>query len=310
MGHIGGEIATIVFNVKDDAAEFLYKVDRQGIYSLRRFRLEDDKQKSEHMLNTVFLLRTPPLADYRHQSGALSLILLCSLTPAISKHLRPRRVRGAGREDVPVDLREHIGNILKSPASTASELQELFRQKFFLKSKIPIVLGNRSGRYALRYNAEQMPNPESRVRLKDSLDRFGTRSLSIDFRFTEEDARSVVRAHEALDHSLRASGKGHLEYWYPQEERLAAVLALASDGYHQVGTTRMRTSPRQGIVDSDCRVHGINNLFIASSSVFPTTGHANPTFPMVALAVRLAEYLVRLSQVGGRPPLNGRQGGN
>jgi choline dehydrogenase-like flavoprotein len=295
MGHIGGEIATIVFKVGDDATDFLYKVDAQGIYCLRRFRLDDDKQKSGHMLNTVFMLRTPPLADYRHQSGALSLIHLCALTPALRNYLRPGRMRGAGQDDISVGLGKHLGNVLKNPVATASELQELLRQKFFLKNKVPIVLGNRSGRFALRYNAEQIPSPESRVRLNDRLDRFGAPSLSVDFRFTEEDARSVVRAHEALDYSLQTSARGYLEYWYPPEERLAAVLALASDGYHQVGTTRMRASPRQGVVDPDCRVHGIQNLFIASSSVFPTTGHANPTFPMVALALRLAEHLGRLS---------------
>ena len=72
------------------------------------------------------------------------------------------------------------------------------------------------------------------------------------------------------------------------------MLERASDGYHQLGTTRMKSSPREGIVDTDCRVHGVNNLFVASSSIFPTSGHANPTFATVSLAVRLADHLGRI----------------
>ncbi len=64
-------------------------------------------------------------------------------------------------------------------------------------------------------------------------------------------------------------------------------------GYHQMGTTRMSASDRHGVVDGQCRVHGFDNLYIAGSSVFPTSGFANPTFTIVALALRLAGHLQR-----------------
>ena len=62
-------------------------------------------------------------------------------------------------------------------------------------------------------------------------------------------------------------------------------------GHHQMGTTKMGGSAQQGVVDSDCRVFGLDNLYIAGSSVFPTVGYANPTLTLVALAVRLAARL-------------------
>ena len=62
-------------------------------------------------------------------------------------------------------------------------------------------------------------------------------------------------------------------------------------GKHHMGTTRMHVNPKRGVVDSDGRVHGIANLYIAGSSVFPTSGHANPTFTIVVLALRLADHL-------------------
>jgi len=67
--------------------------------------------------------------------------------------------------------------------------------------------------------------------------------------------------------------------------------ASMSGGKHHMGTTRMHLNPRQGVVNADCRVHGISNLFVAGSSVFPTAGYANPTLTIVALALRLADHL-------------------
>jgi choline dehydrogenase-like flavoprotein len=61
--------------------------------------------------------------------------------------------------------------------------------------------------------------------------------------------------------------------------------------WHQMGTTRMHSDPTQGVVDANCRVHGIDNLYMAGGSVFSTAGSANPTLTMVALAARLAEHL-------------------
>jgi choline dehydrogenase-like flavoprotein len=60
---------------------------------------------------------------------------------------------------------------------------------------------------------------------------------------------------------------------------------------HQMGTTRMSLDPSTGVVDTDCRVHGMNNLYVAGASVFPTYGAAPPTLTIVALALRLAAHL-------------------
>jgi len=61
--------------------------------------------------------------------------------------------------------------------------------------------------------------------------------------------------------------------------------------YHHMGTTRMHAYPRHGVVDADCRIHRLENLYIRGSSMFPTCGNVNPTLTIVALAIRLAEQL-------------------
>lgn len=140
---------------------------------------------------------------------------------------------------------------------------------------------------ALRVQAEQGPNPDSRVLLDDARDSFGLPRARIDWRITERDRWSIRRVQEILDDELRSRGLGRVEQKLGDES--PAMLFLGS--YHQMGTTRMHESPRQGVVDQNCQVHGVENLFVAGGSVFPTSGFANPTLTIVALALRLADHL-------------------
>ncbi len=107
--------------------------------------------------------------------------------------------------------------------------------------------------------------------------------LVLDWRIGSEVTRSMERLRALLGHELEARQLGTLA-----EEPGGPDYTDAS---HHIGTTRMSTSPRTGVVDPDCRVHGIENLYVAGSSVFPTAGHANPTLTIVALAIRLARHL-------------------
>jgi choline dehydrogenase-like flavoprotein len=133
---------------------------------------------------------------------------------------------------------------------------------------------------------EQMPNPQSRVSLSDKRDRFNMLRLVLDWQIHPQETHSLVRLQALLDKHLRHHQLGCLE---TPAEPFSTV--RYTDASHHIGTTRMSTDPRQGVVDSQCKVHGIDNLFIAGSAVFPTSGHANPTLTLVALAIRLSERL-------------------
>ena len=118
-------------------------------------------------------------------------------------------------------------------------------------------------------------------------------NLRIDFRYQQQDVESIVRSHEILDGWLQRENIGRLDYLTDVNLRGEAVLKQALDGYHQIGLTRMADDPKTGVVDRHCRVHDVANLFVAGSSVFPTSGQANPTLPAVALALRLGNHLSR-----------------
>jgi choline dehydrogenase-like flavoprotein len=131
---------------------------------------------------------------------------------------------------------------------------------------------------------EQAPNPQSRVYLGTAADRFGMPRLVLNWVIGRHETETLMRLHEILDDHLRQSGLGRVDH--PDGEDLRYT-----DASHHLGTTRMSADPRDGVVDADCRVHGVANLFIASGGVFPTAGHANPTLTIVALAARLGAHL-------------------
>jgi choline dehydrogenase-like flavoprotein len=98
----------------------------------------------------------------------------------------------------------------------------------------------------------------------------------------------MVRHLENLAMEIGALGIGRMridlddpEYWPP----------IVGGGSHHMGTTRMHNDQRRGVVDRNCKVHGIDNLYVTGGSVFPTSGAANPTLTIVALTLRLADHL-------------------
>jgi choline dehydrogenase-like flavoprotein len=133
---------------------------------------------------------------------------------------------------------------------------------------------------------EQAPNPQSRVYLSQERDKLQMNRLVLDWKVGDDETKSMVRLQELVDSYLKKTHIGYLDHTSQQLTDL-----YYTDASHHIGTTRMSNDPRTGVVDSDCRVHGVNNLFLVGSSVFPTSGYANPTLTIVALAIRLAEHL-------------------
>jgi choline dehydrogenase-like flavoprotein len=99
----------------------------------------------------------------------------------------------------------------------------------------------------------------------------------------------VTRAIALLAQELDRNGVGRLDY--EPESVEAEMTRYGAYGGHHIGTARMGSDPRSSVVDADCRVHGVGNLYIAGSATFPTSSQANPTLTLVALSLRLAATL-------------------
>jgi choline dehydrogenase-like flavoprotein len=178
-----------------------------------------------------------------------------------------------------VRLGLHIGDVLRAVAQRVSDK--------------PTV---QSERVELVGFFEQAPNRDSRITLGDTHDALGLRRVNVDWRLTELDRYTYRTLTDLAGKPLAEACGGSFEAapWASDATATPEVFGTA----HHMGTTRMSTDPSTGVVNTDGTVHGVHNLHIAGSSVFPTSGWAFPTFTLIALSLRLAEHLrVLLSAV-------------
>ena len=292
MGHIFGSIADIVFDRPNLDRQFDFTLDASGRYVRRRFALDAPTQLKHSVLNMSAWPEPPPLDDPSHGSGILSLAYLALRAPILGSLLSPEAIRLRKIGSGPLRLGAHSANILKDLLGSARLGSKFLLARYGSRVRLPgFFVPSKAHRYAFQYHGEHLPCAESRVRLTERTDAFGQPRLAIDLRFKETDAASVVRTHELMDERMRATGIAHLDFGVPPEERVAKVLAQASDGFHQIGLARMSSNEREGVVDTNARVYGTSNLFLAGSAIFPSSGQANPTLTAVALAARLAVHL-------------------
>src|SRR6185436_3229531 len=134
---------------------------------------------------------------------------------------------------------------------------------------------------------EQRQNPESRLTLAEERDALGLPRVRLDWRFQPADVEALREGVRSFARALGAADLGRVRCEWPEGSPMQAY----SPSRHHLGCTRMHPDPAQGVVDVNARVHGVERLYIAGSSVFPTAGIANPTLTIIALALRLADHL-------------------
>lgn len=200
------------------------------------------------------------------------------LTPGASAAKRMLDAFSAGQ------IPEHLGRHLYDAATDLDGITDRLLRRLLRSDDGP--LGRRWIEVWVGF--EQFPNRDSRIMLSEELDLFGQNKVICDWRLGETELRTAHRAAELVAEEIGRLGIGRS--W-------SALLSTPDEwprtqpGKHHVGTTRMSDSPATGVVNTDCRMHSVDNLYVASSSVFPTEGQAAPTLTIVALSIRLADKL-------------------
>jgi choline dehydrogenase-like flavoprotein len=143
----------------------------------------------------------------------------------------------------------------------------------------------------LQMICEPAPDPDSRITLAEARDALGMPRVRVNWRLNDQVKRTFDRTFARVAEELRTAGiaEGPLDPPLIGREWPEALEGT----WHHMGTTRMHDSPRQGVVDRHGRIHGMNNMYVAGSSVFPTAGANFPTMTLVALALRLSDHLSR-----------------
>lgn len=190
--------------------------------------------------------------------------------------------RNGWSEVVSGDLGRHAFNVLR-------DLDDVVRYGYWSAFRRAEATNKIDGTIVLLNSAEQAPNPTSRVTLSTERDRFGVPLPRVEWRLTSLDKTSFRRSQQIFASAVGALDLGRTRIQLIEDD--ATWPSNFANGYHHLGTTRMAVSPAEGVVDADGRVHGIDNLYVAGGSVFPTSGVGNPTQTIIALALRLADHL-------------------
>ena len=135
---------------------------------------------------------------------------------------------------------------------------------------------------------ELIPEPERRLILTDERDGLGMPRLKLKMRMSDANFQQYRLTMKELGRQLLGARAGMIRL---NQKTHGDWLSVMDWGNHHMGTTRMSTDPKQGVVDANSQVHGVGNLYVAGSSVFPTYGASNPTMNLVALTLRLATHL-------------------
>ncbi len=299
QGHVSGKIASVRFWGDPKKTEYGFLRSPDGAYLRRRMQLSTKAILDNNLLNTALWLDNPLYVDPEHRNGAMSFMYLAMIMPVLGKRLAPPAVARSITKGKTTGIFKHLKNIIKDLPKSLTIPAAIFYKRYCIKRKLPgVFLYSPRNIYALHFHAEQVPVPENRMALGEDGE-----TLEIHYKYTDEDVNSIIRTHELLDTWLRKCKCGELIYWYPKSELPAAIREMSIDGIHQAGTTRIAASAEDGVVDENLKVWGTPNLYVCSSSVFPTSGQANPTFLLGTFAVRLAHHLASRSS-GVEPGLS------
>jgi len=291
MCHLAGTVGALTIDRPLGAVWNGYDVSDEGVYCRRRIALTAAAQRQHGIGNFIARLHHPRITDPAHRNAILSLLYLAKF---MIPYEYGKRLHGEERASFSTWLR-HVGNVAAGPFDAAGFALHMLKDRKFAQRKYPsIIIKPKANLFSLDFHGEQQPNPSSRVSLGETVDALGMPRLSIDWRYTALDVDTVGRSLALLQSDLRRGGVGELEFDPASLE--GEITRYGAYGGHHLGTARMGTDPRTSVVDGDCRVHGVGNLFVAGAAVFPTSSQANPTLTIVALAMRLAQTLKGESQ--------------
>lgn len=148
----------------------------------------------------------------------------------------------------------------------------------------------RNHAFVLNTAFEQEPYRNSMVGLTNDIDELGIRKIKLTHAIKDEDIKRCLKYYSLLAKTVGGLGLGRLAY----DDSGSAFVDQQMGASHHTGTSRMSDTPRDGVVDRNCKIHNLSNIYIAGASVFPTPSHANPTWTIAALAIRLADHLKQI----------------
>jgi choline dehydrogenase-like flavoprotein len=297
MTHPVGEVGAVVLSPLGRRLALGYEKTNDGVYARRMLSLTAAAQERHGLPNLKAALWFADPMNPEHGDGLLSTFSLTYYALNRAK-LGFKSAGTHARYAETAGLRDHVGNVAHDWRRVARFAASWATPRLTGRRILPSFMPLDGATCRLRFDAEQLPDPENRVTLSRSRDQLGQRRLQVHYRVSESDRAGIRRSMELIGEEFARLGLGAVDM--ADAARIDDM--PFTDGTHQMGLLRMAESPREGVVDKDCRVHGCANLYVAGSAVFPTAGAVGPTLLIVALACRIAERVAseRTRSLAGR----------
>lgn len=297
MCHIAGNVGQLSLHGPTSRVQHNYEISPEGIYCRRRLSITAGEQRRRGLANSVARLHFPRITDPSHRNGVLSGLFLAR---KLISYEYGKRLNDGKSASIGIYAR-HLLNVVADPLDTTAFLTHWVMRRTLSDRKFPsVILRNRTNRFSLEMHGEQAPLASSRVTLSKQVDVLGMPKISVDWRYSPSDIESVRGTLDLIAQEVELSGVGRFEY---QGDTLEEDLTrFGAYGGHHIGTTRMGNDERTSVVNRECQVHSVNNLYIAGSAVFPTSSQANPTLTLIALALRLGDKLAQRLAARRIPP--------
>jgi choline dehydrogenase-like flavoprotein len=214
-----------------------------------------------------------------------------STTAAIQKHYRILNGTISLSPELLARKEKSMIEMFPKKGTETLQLADAFQKELMEESKAKIN-ERKYNSFELFTRLEQSPNPHSRITLDTEKDALGMPRIILNWQLTELEKRSIRQIHMVLGQQIGVAGIGRVRLMdWLKDENDPSWPSFLGGGWHHMGTTRMHHDPEQGVVDKNCKIFGINNLYIAGSSCFTTAGSANPTLTLISLSTKLSDFI-------------------
>jgi len=235
----------------------------------------------------LWLDKPSPLALYMIEFNKTKARAEIAISPQMQeKH----KILNGTTSLTPLELAGEWPSIIETWSKDVKKNEELFKSFGDKPAKAAPAKGYQS--FELFTRIEQAPNPNSRVTLDTEKDSLGMPRAMLNWDLTPLEKRSIRKIYELLGQEVGKAGVGRVKLMdYLWDEKDYTWPSFTGGGWHHMGTTRMSEDPKNGVVDANCKVHGIANFHIAGASCYVTAAAPNPTLTLIALTLRLSDHL-------------------
>lgn len=284
MTHPVGEAGRLRLTAAGRALGLGYAVTPEGVYARRMLSLAPSVQAEQGLGNLKAAVWFADPKDPSHQDALLSTFALTYW--GMGRAGAGFKTAGMHAEYASTTgIARHVRNVAGDPGRVVRFARGWARPRLTGARHLPSFMPLDSGHCRLRFDAEQTPSAANRITLDRERDALGQCRLRVDYTVFPGDRESIATSLTLIGKELERTGLATVDL--SDVERVGD--AAMTDGTHQMGLLRMSDSPRDGVVDARCRVHGSPNVHVASSAVFPSSGAVGPTLALVALACRTAD---------------------